>query len=193
MQRLFALASPQGEAHAQVQGLELSACLLRCLRPREAFRADGPVRAAAAAFRDRGNKLHTRAFNSYPQRGDGGANYCDYIIHRHAHFAEIGLAAYDLVAAPGGVSLAALDACYRGFDRIGPTMSKVLLVTNHLWRPHLNILGDDCEVGDGADEAFTSSTARAAAATPRGSGASATSSTTSTRRRSTPRSRGSGP
>ncbi|KAH8064565.1 voltage-gated potassium channel [Aureococcus anophagefferens] len=35
MQRLFALASPQGEAHAQVQGLELSACLLRCLRPRE--------------------------------------------------------------------------------------------------------------------------------------------------------------
>jgi hypothetical protein len=113
------------------------------------------VRAAAAAFRDRGNKLHTRAFNSYPQRGDGGANYCDYIIHRHAHFAEIGLAAYDLVAAPGGVSLAALDACYRGFDRIGPTMSKVLLVTNHLWRPHLNILGDDCEVGDGADEAFS--------------------------------------
>ncbi|KAH8052806.1 hypothetical protein JL722_9940 [Aureococcus anophagefferens] len=87
-------------------------------------------------------------------RGDGGANYCDYIIHRHAHFAEIGLAAYDLVAAPGGVSLAALDACYRGFDRIGPTMSKVLLVTNHLWRPHLNILGDDCEVGDGA-EAFS--------------------------------------
>ncbi|KAK7231782.1 hypothetical protein SO694_000890117 [Aureococcus anophagefferens] len=72
-----------------------------------------------------------------------------------AHFAEIGLAAYDLVAAPGGVSLAALDACYRGFDRIGPTMSKVLLVTNHLWRPHLNILGDDCEVGDGADEAFS--------------------------------------
>ena len=127
----------------------------RCLRPREAFRADGPVRAAAAAFRDRGNKLHTRAFNSYPQRGDGGANYCDYIIHRHAHFAEIGLAAYDLVTAPGGVSLAALDACYRGFDRIGPTMSKVLLVTNHLWRPHLNILGDDCEVGDGADEAFS--------------------------------------
>ena len=35
MQRLFALASPQGEAHAQVQGLELSSCLLRCLRPRE--------------------------------------------------------------------------------------------------------------------------------------------------------------
>ena len=35
MQRLLALASPQGEAHAQVQGLELSACLLRCLRPRE--------------------------------------------------------------------------------------------------------------------------------------------------------------
>ena len=48
----------------------------------------------------------------------------------------------------------ALDKLYRSFDRVGPTMSKVLLVTNHLWRPDLNILGESCEVGDGADEAF---------------------------------------
>ncbi|KAH8091952.1 hypothetical protein JL720_5527 [Aureococcus anophagefferens] len=131
-------------------------------------------RAARRAFRDRGNKLHTRAFNSYPQRGDGGANYCDYIIHRHAHFAEIGLAAYDLVAAPGGVSLAALDACYRGFDRIGPTMSKVLLVTN-AWRPH-STSSATTAVGDGADEAsFLYGAGGGDAAR---SGASATSSTT---------------
>ncbi|KAH8048558.1 hypothetical protein JL720_15835 [Aureococcus anophagefferens] len=57
------------------------------------------------------------------ERGDGGANYCDYIIHRHAATLPDRPRAYD-GGAPGGV-LAALDACYRGFDRIGPTMSKV--------------------------------------------------------------------
>ena len=50
--------------------------------------------------------------------------------------------------------MGALDACYRAFDRIGPTMSKVLLITNHLWFPELGIVDDSCEVGDGADHAF---------------------------------------
>ena len=112
----------------------------------------GEIHAHATKFRREGHKLHTRAFNSYPQRGDGGENYPEYICQRHAHFSNIGLRAYDLLKE--GVTMRTLDECYRGFDRIGPTMSKVLLVTNHLWRPDLGILSGDCEVGDGADAAF---------------------------------------
>ena len=150
----FSRARDTAGAYADLDGDDEKRRGPRILKPRDAFRVGGPVFERAEAFRDRGNKLHTRAFTSYPQRGDGGDNYCAYIMNRHAHFAEIGLAAYKLISKETGVSLAALDKCYRSFDRIGPTMSKVLLVTNHLWRPHLEILNDDCEVGDGADEAF---------------------------------------
>ena len=125
----------------------------RILDPDTAFVEGGELYEKVVAWRDRGFKLHTKAFNSYPQRGEGGERYPAYICRRMAHFAKIGLAAWPSVSS-GRCSMRSLDALYRGFDRIGPTMSKVLLVTNHLWRPELRILDESCEVGDGADEAF---------------------------------------
>jgi hypothetical protein len=125
----------------------------RILDPDTAFVEGGELYANVVKWRDRGFKLHTKAFNSYPQRGEGGERYPAYICRRMAHFAKIGLAAWPSVSS-GRCSMRSLDALYRGFDRIGPTMSKVLLVTNHLWRPELRILDESCEVGDGADEAF---------------------------------------
>ena len=125
----------------------------RILDPDAAFAEGGELYEKVVAWRDRGFKLHTKAFNSYPQRGEGGERYPAYICRRVAHFAKIGLAAWPSVVS-GKCSMRSLDTLYRGFDRIGPTMSKVLLVTNHLWRPELKILDESCEVGDGADEAF---------------------------------------
>lgn len=125
----------------------------RVLDPDTAFSEGGALYRRVVEWRRRGEKLHTSAFNSYPQRGDGGDRYPAYICRRMAHFAKIGLAAWPSVSS-GACTLQSLDALYRGFDRIGPTMSKVLLVTNHLWRPELRILDESCEVGDGADEAF---------------------------------------
>jgi hypothetical protein len=65
----------------------------RCLDPASAFAVGGAVHAACEKFRAAGGKLHTRAFNSYPQRGDGGAHSPTDLCARHAHFARIGLAA----------------------------------------------------------------------------------------------------
>ena len=125
----------------------------RILDPDAAFVEGGDLYEKVVQWRDRGFKLHTKAFNSYPQRGEGGERYPAYICRRMAHFAKIGLAAWPSVVA-GKCTMRSLDTLYRGFYRIGPTMSKVLLVTNHLWRPELKILDESCEVGDGADEAF---------------------------------------
>ncbi|KAJ8612914.1 hypothetical protein CTAYLR_006183 [Chrysophaeum taylorii] len=104
-------------------------------------------------FRKRGNKLHTSAFNCYPPRGASGDEFVRFIASRHVHFANIGVAAFPLITG-NAATLDALDKCFRSFDRVGPTMSKVLLITTHLWYPELGILRSGCEVGDGARQAF---------------------------------------
>lgn len=120
--------------------------------PEACFGLDSPFCERLRAWRKQGNKLHTSAFNPYPPRGSGGEKFVDFIALRHVFFAKIGYAAFPFLKE--GVTMDALDTLFRGFNRIGPTMSKVLLVTTHLWYPHLGVLDDGCEVGDGADQAF---------------------------------------
>lgn len=124
------------------------------------FAQGSSFHARLVEYRKRGHKLHTSAFNCYPPRGASGDAFVDFIADRHVHFAAIGRAAYPLLSskkpnAPRGPKLMdALDRLFRSFRRVGPTMSKVLLVTCHLWWPHLAILDRGCEVGDGARQAF---------------------------------------
>ena len=125
----------------------------RILDPDTAFVEGGELYEKVVAWRDRGFKLHTKAFNSYPQRGEGGERYPAYICRRMAHFAKIGLAAWPSVSS-GRCSMRSLDALYRGFDRIGPTMSKVLWSRTIYGGPSSASSIESCEVGDGADEAF---------------------------------------
>jgi hypothetical protein len=47
-----------------------------------------------------------------------------------------------------------LVAVFREFHDIGPTMSKMFLVTTHLQYPELGLLTETCTVGDGAEQAF---------------------------------------
>jgi len=124
------------------------------LAPDEAFKLGGPLHVAVRAFREDGNRqLHTKAFNCYPPRGASGDRYVDFIVDRHRKFAAIGIAAYPVLKRPG-VAMRDLDGLFQSFDRVGPTMSKVLLVTAHLWYPELKLLDDKCQVGDGANAAF---------------------------------------
>jgi hypothetical protein len=50
--------------------------------------------------------------------------------------------------------LEAVDGMLQSHYRIGPTMAKMFLVTTHLLYPGLNLLADNCQVGDGALASF---------------------------------------
>lgn len=121
----------------------------------EFFCVGSPFHGRLVEYRNRGNKLHTSAFNCYPPRGASGEAFVDYIAERHVHFAKIGIATVAHVSSRGEQPLLKdLDCLFRSFHRVGPTMSKVLLVTTHLWHPEFEILESGCEVGDGATAAF---------------------------------------
>ena len=46
------------------------------------------------------------------------------------------------------------DRCAQAQPGIGPTLTKMFLVSIHLWRPEMNLLAHGCPVGDGAKAAF---------------------------------------
>lgn len=122
------------------------------------FALGSPFHERLVAYRRRGHKLHTSAFNCYPPRGASGDAFVDFIADRHVHFAKIGQETAGLIRSRpdlrGERLMDALDKLFRSYNRVGPTMSKVFLVTMHLWYPHLGILDQGCEVGDGANQAF---------------------------------------
>ena len=123
-------------------------------RPDQAFGKGSRVFNAMVQWRKEGHKLHTPSFNCYPPRGAKGDLFTAFIAQRHADFAALGVRAFAVIDGEDSVSMADLDAVFRAQPRVGPTMSKVLLVTPHLWYPDLGILNDQCEVGDGANAAF---------------------------------------
>jgi hypothetical protein len=51
--------------------------------------------------------------------------------------------------------MAEIDAQIQSFPYVGPTMSKMLMLTIHLHFPRLGLLSNDCPVGDGAWAAFS--------------------------------------
>eukprot|EP00615_Pteridomonas_danica_P013229 CAMPEP_0114329820 /NCGR_PEP_ID=MMETSP0101-20121206/1320_1 /TAXON_ID=38822 ORGANISM="Pteridomonas danica, Strain PT" /NCGR_SAMPLE_ID=MMETSP0101 /ASSEMBLY_ACC=CAM_ASM_000211 /LENGTH=146 /DNA_ID=CAMNT_0001459587 /DNA_START=519 /DNA_END=956 /DNA_ORIENTATION=- len=54
----------------------------------------------------------------------------------------------------GKVNKKSLTEVLCSFKGIGPTMSKMFLVTTHLLYPEIGLLDDTCQVGDGASPAL---------------------------------------
>mmetsp|Transcript_16116 Transcript_16116/g.24197 ORF Transcript_16116/g.24197 Transcript_16116/m.24197 type:complete len:464 (-) Transcript_16116:250-1641(-) len=119
------------------------------------FQPGGPVHKQMVNWRAQGNILHTTSYNPYPPLGAKGDKFTDYIAKRHAEYADLGKRAFPLLQQQNNQTLMQqLDTHFQTLHKVGPTMSKVLLVTTHLWYPQLEILDQGCLVGDGAALAF---------------------------------------
>jgi hypothetical protein len=53
-----------------------------------------------------------------------------------------------------GVSMEEIDTLLQSHKWVGPTISKMFLVSTHFFKPELRLLNGGCEVGVGAQEAF---------------------------------------
>jgi hypothetical protein len=53
-----------------------------------------------------------------------------------------------------GVSMEEVDKLLQSHKWVGPTLSKMFLVSTHFFKPELRLLNGGCEVGVGAQEAF---------------------------------------
>mmetsp|Transcript_53973 Transcript_53973/g.123008 ORF Transcript_53973/g.123008 Transcript_53973/m.123008 type:complete len:423 (+) Transcript_53973:67-1335(+) len=128
-------------------------------RPAHAFRRGGPVHGRFLAYRARGGKLHTSAFSPRPvPRGAVGEEYTFYIMERTRTFLEMGQALHPkfakLCAERGVLAWETVDSELQKAKWVGPTLSKMFLVSTHLCLPRLQLLDQGVEVGIGAQEAF---------------------------------------
>ena len=53
-----------------------------------------------------------------------------------------------------GVRMEVIDELLQSHKWVGPTLSKMFLVSTHFFKPELRLLNGGCEVGVGAQEAF---------------------------------------
>ena len=144
-----------GDALARNEAGEPASLDALLLMSSDAFRRDGPVHRAFAAHRAAGGKLHTAAFSCHPPRGAKGEEYTVFMVTRTAQYIGIGYRVHAMLepsldgAAPPP-TMSELDATLQREHRVGPTTSRMLMVTVHLSFPHLGLLSDHCQVGDGA-------------------------------------------
>mmetsp|Transcript_13806 Transcript_13806/g.19675 ORF Transcript_13806/g.19675 Transcript_13806/m.19675 type:complete len:416 (-) Transcript_13806:162-1409(-) len=125
--------------------------------PKWAFRRGGDIHEAFQAYRAQGKKLHTTAYRVHPPKGASGEEYTFYIVDRCRRFVELGHQVYkalfppDQTAAPTAQNL---DILLQRAKDVGPTMSKMFLVTAHLLFPEKHLLDHECQVGEGAAAAY---------------------------------------
>jgi hypothetical protein len=128
--------------------------------PKHAFRRNGPVHIRFDEYRSRGGKLHTSAFSPRPiPTGAVGKEYTFYILERTRIFLEMGIKIYSNLIAPAllsnhQINWEEMDAEFQNTKWVGPTLSKMFLVSTHFCFPSLKLLAHGIEVGIGAQEAF---------------------------------------
>jgi len=124
--------------------------------PQKAFRRGGGIHERFLAYRARGGKLHTTCFSPRPvPRGAKGDEYTFYILERTRTFFTMGLEIFDRLGTlkrTGGFE--AVDVEMQRTKWIGPTLSKMFLVSTHFGLPDLHLLDEGIEVGIGAQESF---------------------------------------
>ena len=134
---------------------------------KEAFKRNGIIHQRYVDYRKTGKKLHTTAYQCHPPKGSAGDEFVFYVVDRTRRFVDLGHRAYDLIkpvveeattieedSGKSGDLRRRLSAVFMSAHEIGPTMTKMFLVSTHLAYPEARILDDDCAVGDGADAAF---------------------------------------
>jgi len=98
------------------------------------------------------NKIHTSAYVYRPKQGESGDEYVYSLVRRAGEFGGLGHTVHN--ALTPGVKKDTVDGLLQGLSGVGPTMSKMFLVSTHLRYPHLALLDESCIVGDGAAAAF---------------------------------------
>ena len=130
--------------------------LLLFENPVAAFRRGGDIHKRFLEYRASGGKLHTTCFSPRPvPAGASGDEYTFYILERTRTFFMMGLQIFDeLEVLKGSGGWEAIDAAMQKTKWVGPTISKMLLVSTHFGLPNLHLLDEGIEVGIGAQEAF---------------------------------------
>lgn len=163
------LIRPMFENGASVDDRKLGRLIIE--DPDTAFARDGAMHRRYAEYRKRGKRLHTTAYSCHPPRGSSGDEFVFYVVDRTRRFIHIGHDAFEclkpslrdsrqLQSDPvarkrSGAELRAnLERKLMSFREIGPTMTKMFLVSTHLSYPWMGLLDSHCTVGDGADAAF---------------------------------------
>ena len=170
-----ALLRPLYEADASEFDAALGYALIH--DPRSVLARDSALTARYAAYRASDKKLHTTSYLCHPPRGAAGDEFVHYIVDRTARFALLGARIHGHLVRrlgadfhawattrggaapppdrPRGADLQrSLEAALLAEDEIGPTMTKMFLVSTHLAYPGAEILDGSCAVGDGAEAAF---------------------------------------
>jgi hypothetical protein len=146
--------------HAVGDKAELDAILSN---PEVAFERNSCMHQKYMEYRNAGGKLHTSAHSCHPPSGAKGEEYTFYIMTRTALYIRLGGKVFDLLAphvtktqqtAGAPLKMDELDKLLQSEHRVGPTTSKMFLVTIHLRFPQLGLLSTECQVGDGASAAF---------------------------------------
>lgn len=163
------LIRPMFENGASVEDRKLGRLIIE--DPDTAFARDGPMHRRYAEYRKRGKRLHTTAYSCHPPRGASGDEFVFYVVDRTRRFVHIGHDAFECIKPSlqdsrqlqsdpaarkrSGAELRAnLERKLMSFREIGPTMTKMFLVSTHLSYPWMGLLESHCTVGDGADAAF---------------------------------------
>lgn len=121
--------------------------------PDACFGPSSRFHARLAGWRRKGHRLHTRAFRSIPPQSATTTNYVGYIAQLHATYAHLGFQAYCFLHQPN-ITANQLDTMIQDTPGIGPTISKILLVTLHHLYPGKKLLEKTCPVGVGAATAL---------------------------------------
>ena len=150
-----ALLRPLFEADASEEDNELGRLILA--DPETAFEYNGKIHLRYEAFRATGARMHTTCYSCHPPKTAAGEHFCYYMVDRTKRFVMLGHKAYDIIEDEnrrGSDLRRDLEEVLMKAHEVGPTMTKMFLVSTHLLFPELGILDDYCAIGDGADAAF---------------------------------------
>eukprot|EP01043_Picozoa_sp_COSAG02_P045651 COSAG02_NODE_4199_length_5633_cov_4.504518_7_plen_479_part_00 len=130
-------------------------------QPAETLKRGGDWHQKYIKYRAAGNRLHTTCYTIHPPAGCSGDEFTFFIVDHTRRYIELGQHIWKLVdpqqqqlnrlPSPTLQQLAAVLQAHKG---VGPTLTKMFLVSIHLWRPDMQLLAKGCPVGDGAKAAF---------------------------------------
>jgi len=156
---------PKDEASRLIWGDEKSDTMAAFCRGGEIHKEF--IKYRATCTKDgRPNKLHTAAYVYRPKKGESGEEYTYSLVWRAGEFARLAHLVHALIfppkqqgsqakKRPRKITKDCVDCLLQTQSGVGPTMSKMFLVSTHLRYPHLGLVSDTCQVGDGAAAAFT--------------------------------------
>jgi hypothetical protein len=130
-------------------------------QPATALKRGGDWHQKYVKYRAAGNRLHTTCYTIHPPAGCSGEEFTFFIVDHTKRYIELGQQVWMLVDPrqqqlnrTPPPTLQQLADVLRAHKGIGPTLTKMFLVSIHLWRPDMQLLAKGCPVGDGAKAAF---------------------------------------